>query len=153
MPLSVIPPSTPLFTTIGRHWPFVLAHLINDECPLRQRRHTFTRRWRGAEPASPARATAQLRSAVVISQKFKKFLRLNALCSVPNYCFLSSILLSLRFVLARKGYNSGIATYRVKRGLSLRSKHIFYPCGNATIISPIKAGSKGGRHHNCRHIA
>ena len=31
--------------------------------------------------------------------------------------------------------DSGIAIYRVKRGLSLRSKHIFYPYGNATIIA------------------
>ena len=46
--------------------------------------------------------------------------------------FCSKLLLSVQYIaipsvcVARKGYNSGIAIYRVKRGLSLRSKHIFY---------------------------
>ena len=35
------------------------------------------------------------------------------------------------------------ATFRVKRGLSLRSKQIFYPSGKCH-QEPVQSGSKGG---------
>ena len=47
--------------------------------------------------------------------------------------------------------NSGNSTYIVKKGLSLRSKHIFYSSGISTSCL-FKAEAKGGRHHNWGHI-